>query len=254
VTFAKHTARAAPKAACPVHAYSSMEKELAVLPNSSVGGVKFSDEPRERISRVRANCPVHVYQEAKSELSRLGGATFARHVEAPPTANGPPVHAYSAQPSSLRAHEASFATFKPERTLQGTSGPPVHAYATPVSSLNKSGATAFSSDRSGRDGFQRTGDGAPVTAYAAPASTLKSTGGATFGTPRPTTLLPSVLSRSGLVPVAPSGAPVPPKAPRTRLPRLRVRVPPPVEEEKAAAGSGNDEDSPREIEATLIGM
>lgn len=197
-TFASHNPRAVNKLApCPVHCYSSPEQELKVKPSRAVGGVKFSEVPRDVLAPVRTNCPVHVYQEARSTLAQLGSASFARYEErAEP--DRCPVHAYATPLSSMRQHSATFGKAVTPRVETATAGPPVHAYSEPLSTLSKGGAL-FGTSKQGRDAFQRTDRTlAPVHSYAELTSTLRS-GGATFGsTPRPSCLAGS-LSRTGLV-------------------------------------------------------
>ena len=105
------------EAQCPVGAYATIEQEIAVMPSKhSVGGVKFSDTPRDCLVPKRANCPVHVYSEAKSTLSKIDSASF----------------------STERHGRDAFQ--QTERALA-----PVHAYATPTSTLRSAGGVAFGS-------------------------------------------------------------------------------------------------------------
>lgn len=252
-TFAKYNPRDHANAnECPVHSYSSMEQELAVKPTTAVGGVKFSDAPRDLMLPKRAVCPVHVYASARSTLSALGSASFAKaeHTEVPDVC---PVHAYSSAGSSMRSRPATFAKdLTPRQGWADTSGPPVHAYAPPTSSLRSSGVAGFGTDRQGRDAFQQTARAlAPVHAYAAPASTLRTVGGASFGHASRDTL--PGLSRTGLVSLTSTPTATKDRRPRTLkpLPRtgsLQALAPTPETPKHDADGAG----SPREVEAVLM--
>lgn len=254
-TFASYNPRSEKKnAPCPVHVYASIEQELAAMPNhSSVGGVKFGDTPRE--SRVRSSCPVHVYADAKSSLSHMGSVKFGDTPRESRVQAECPVHAYADPVTSLRQRQATFAKFF-ERKESLSSGPDVHSYIDPTSTLNSKGASAFGHDHRSRDAFQQTARSlAPVHAYAAPSSTLRTIGGSTFGTPRstPRSNLPS-LTRTGLICATPSSPSSTPRSSRGIRPALTLRKSLPKlmpHDEGEASGKGDDNWSPREIEALL---
>jgi len=91
------------EAACPVHAYASVEQELSVLPSTAVGGVKFGGTPR--LTPARANCPVHVYAAAKSTLSHMGAASFGTERRLVAAAPGSSVRRTGASAALLPAIE-----------------------------------------------------------------------------------------------------------------------------------------------------